>query len=994
MLEIKNVTKIYKTRGGAESKALDDVSITFKETGLVFLLGKSGSGKSTLLNISGGLDEPTCGEIKVKGKSSKQFTGSDFDSYRNTFVGFVFQEYNILDEFNVEENVALALELQGKPRDSAKINAILQEVELSDYAKRRPNTLSGGQKQRIAIARALVKDPQIIMADEPTGALDSATGKQVFDTLKRLSQTRLVIVVSHDREFAEIYGDRIVELKDGKIISDVSKSSVAPEKIDENVSIIGGSTISVKSGANLTEENLQTIKRFIADAEGDVIISKGKAEISNFKKSNRLSDNGAMEKFSDTDTDNFEIKNYSAEESKFIRSRLPAGKALRIGASGLKLKPVRLVFTILLSLIAFTTFGLFSTLMVYDGDKVAVQSYVKSENDWLNVTKTYQTRSIYDDGYVWENNDNEAELTEEEVSEFAAKYGSNSFGYYKINSSIANAFLNKTESDYYANVIQNVAYISGENKLRQKITSGEYPENANQIMISTYTLSALSKSTVNAVKIVDGEMEVDGENTVSIDSAASAIGKHIALQVNGEFIYLQITGVYDCGKIPSKFDGIKEGNESNFLIDVEYSLYLSLGLPMLALVSENFYEAHKNVINPDENFKEYFDLVWNQFKFTSPCRYYENGWHQTVGDNEIVLENYAKAFGAENSLPVRYLGNANGLRADNEVIVPSGFLSDSCLSDDIIEQLMLNKTGGDYEKAKEIFDAFYKDLVIYNFGKRYVGEATEEERAAALQRICLTLKDLNPIDLELEIDGVRRKMKIVGIYENDFESYYREGVYLTQNFIDNYFNSYPENFIYETNYVKPENATYSGVYIDYDHSEEVIAALLETVGAEHKAENDAIINLNGWLYSIINIVNDTVDILYIVFLVVGIIFALFASLLMFNFISVSISNKKKEIGILRAVGARGLDVFKIFFSESGIIMGICTVLSIISAVMQCLIINGVLKSLLGFEVSLFVFGGVSVAVMLGIAVAVTVVSTLLPVYLAARKKPVESIRSL
>ncbi len=140
--------------------------------------------------------------------------------------------------------------------------------------------------------------------------------------------------------------------------------------------------------------------------------------------------------------------------------------------------------------------------------------------------------------------------------------------------------------------------------------------------------------------------------------------------------------------------------------------------------------------------------------------------------------------------------------------------------------------------------------------------------------------------------------------------------------------------------------------------------------------------------------NDTVDILYIVFLVIGIIFALFASLLMFNFISVSISNKKKEIGILRAVGARGLDVFKIFFSESGIIMGICTVLSIISAVMQCLIINGVLKSLLGFEVSLFVFGGVSVAVMLGIAVAVTVVSTLLPVYFAARKKPVESIRSL
>ena len=232
MIEIKNVTKTYKSKGGVETKALDGVSITFGETGLVFLLGKSGSGKSTLLNVCGGLDAPTDGEIIVKGKSSKEFSASDFDSYRNTFVGFVFQEYNILDEFNVEDNIALALELQGKPKDRDKIYSILKEVELEAYAKRKPNTLSGGQKQRIAIARALVKEPQIIMADEPTGALDSATGKQVFETLKELSKTRLVMVVSHDREFAEIYGDRIVELKDGKIISDVSKVNVPPAEVD------------------------------------------------------------------------------------------------------------------------------------------------------------------------------------------------------------------------------------------------------------------------------------------------------------------------------------------------------------------------------------------------------------------------------------------------------------------------------------------------------------------------------------------------------------------------------------------------------------------------------------------------------------------------------------------------------------------------------------------------------------------------------------------
>jgi len=169
MLEIKHLTKIYTTKGGAAVKALDDVSVSFPETGLVFLLGKSGSGKSTLLNLAGGLDEPTSGEIVVKGKSSADFSESDFDSYRNTYVGFVFQEYNVLSEFSVEDNVALALELQGKPKDREKIARILRSVELEAYAKRKPNTLSGGQKQRIAIARALIKDPEIIMADEPTG---------------------------------------------------------------------------------------------------------------------------------------------------------------------------------------------------------------------------------------------------------------------------------------------------------------------------------------------------------------------------------------------------------------------------------------------------------------------------------------------------------------------------------------------------------------------------------------------------------------------------------------------------------------------------------------------------------------------------------------------------------------------------------------------------------------------------------------------------------
>ena len=352
MLEVRNLKKIYKSKKGADVNALDGVSLRFPETGMVFLLGKSGSGKSTLLNVCGGLDSPTEGEVIVKGRSSKSFSGSDFDSYRNTFIGFIFQEYNILNEFSVEDNIGLALELQGKPKDKAAIAALLEEVDLTGYAKRKPNTLSGGQKQRIAIARALIKKPEIIMADEPTGALDSNTGKQVFDTLKKLSKTKLVIVVSHDRDFAEQYGDRIIELKDGKILSDVSKTHAEAQAISDNVNQVG-QVLCIKKGADLSEGDFDKIKRFLQNAQGDVVIAGDNKSVSTFKTAARITDADEMEVFRDTQAESIVQKAYTKEDSRFIRSKLPIRHAFKIGVSGIRNKPFRLFFTVLLCSVAF-----------------------------------------------------------------------------------------------------------------------------------------------------------------------------------------------------------------------------------------------------------------------------------------------------------------------------------------------------------------------------------------------------------------------------------------------------------------------------------------------------------------------------------------------------------------------------------------------------------------------------------------------------------------
>ena len=234
MLVIRNLTKIYKPQKSQEIVALNKLNINFGDKGLVFVLGKSGCGKSTLLNMIGGLDYPTSGEIIIEGKSSSTFSKSDFDNYRNTYIGFVFQEHNLLNDFNVEQNILLATELQGKPRDKNMVSQLLKDVDLEGYENRKIDTLSGGQKQRVTIARALIKNPKIILADEPTGALDSKNGKDVLNQLKRLSKEKLVIVVSHDRESAEKYADRIIELSDGIVTKDSNNNAkYSTENSDE-----------------------------------------------------------------------------------------------------------------------------------------------------------------------------------------------------------------------------------------------------------------------------------------------------------------------------------------------------------------------------------------------------------------------------------------------------------------------------------------------------------------------------------------------------------------------------------------------------------------------------------------------------------------------------------------------------------------------------------------------------------------------------------------
>lgn len=231
MIKLNKVSKIYLSKGKQKVAALRDVDLEIADKGLVFILGKSGSGKSTLLNILGGLDSATNGEILIDGVSFADFKQTDYDNYRNQQVGFVFQEFNLLNDFDVAGNVALALRLSREADITDKVAKALQAVGLSsEYLTRKIDELSGGEKQRVAIARAIVKDSKIILADEPTGNLDSGIGESIWNILKELSKTKLVVVVTHDRESSVQYGDRIIEIADGRVISDSGRQPVSVGK--------------------------------------------------------------------------------------------------------------------------------------------------------------------------------------------------------------------------------------------------------------------------------------------------------------------------------------------------------------------------------------------------------------------------------------------------------------------------------------------------------------------------------------------------------------------------------------------------------------------------------------------------------------------------------------------------------------------------------------------------------------------------------------------
>lgn len=915
MLSTKDLSKIYKPKKGVPVTALDKMSLRFPDKGMIFLLGKSGSGKSTLLNLLGGLDRYDSGEIIIKGVSSKDFKQKHFDSYRNTYVGFIFQEYNILEEFTVGANIALAIELQNRKASDTEINEILREVDLEGYGNRKPNELSGGQKQRVAIARALVKKPEIIMADEPTGALDSNTGRQVLDTLKRLSQKKLVIIVSHDRDFAENYADRIIELADGHVISDVEVDTCVDVTEDAPALSYEGETIRVPAGYHLTEEDRNAINAYIQDMQSQTNICIGRKK--------------AVQKFVPTDTG--KIKAAETKSFHLIKSKLPIKNAFKIGAGGLKHKKIRLVVTILLSCIAFGLFGLADTFGAYNHIKTCTNSIIDTGVSYASIVRSYKYGSGVDER--WESWN--SLMSKAEISTFTKDTGIDVTGVYvPLNAALSfenqidpSIKLTETEYNIYSTGFTGFAEITEESlrDMNAQLIAGVLPDgDKNEIAISTYIFQTFRQAGYSDGGYSVGEDGNVAFNYIPVQYYDDMVGKKLMLD-DTEYT---ITGVIDTDFDLDRYKDltVAKKNQStadkviDFALANEFQTAASYSLIGVAMTGAGHVET----------------LLANKapiYDITKGYIYYNNTecnidpFYMTTLD-QIKDQNIIWIDGEKTEL------------ADNEIIVASNAIMSFGDKGDMV----------DISESVENYIPVFKNAVLRKDYSFYRDSEYHSE------------------------DGY----KVVGIIPIDETNTAFSGVVVVSEKDFNNFTFGDAGYKFAVGKM-PEDKQDVSDLVSYCYGD-----------ADSKTER---FELQNSVTFELDTVNSVLHTLANVFLYIGLGFALFAALMLANFISTSISYKKQEIGILRAIGSRGNDVFRIFFAESFIIAMINFVLSSIGVFAATAIINYLIRNEWGILITILNFGIRQLLLLFVVSIAVAAAASYVPVKRIASKRPIDAIRN-
>ena len=992
MLKLTNIRKTY-TVGDLSVDALRGVSLEFRDNEFVSILGPSGCGKTTTLNIIGGLDRYTSGDLIINGRSTKEYTDSDWDTYRNHSVGFVFQSYNLIPHQTILANVELALTLSGvsKAERHRRAKEALEQVGLTDHMHKRPNQLSGGQMQRVAIARALINNPDILLADEPTGALDSETSVQVMDLLREVAKDRLVIMVTHNPELAQAYSTRIIQLKDGEVIADSNpyeSQEDAPALTGKEAKAGKKTSMSFPTALSLSLNNLMTKKgrTFLTAFAGSIGII-GIALILSLSSGINTYITKVQQ---DTLTSYpITIEAESVDMTSMLTSLMGVSDEEDSGAP-------REEDRVYVSNVMYDMMDSMMNAETVTNNLKAFKEYL--EEGGGGITDLAQVYYGYDFKFDIYNKDPDGKVVKSDVmsameTAMGSLYGGDYTDYFNSMGSMYESF------DVWQELLpgEDGQLVSSQVLDQHELLYGHWPEEYNQVILFVddnnqvsdlmlYALGLVSVDEMNetlAALQAGEEVEVedqswsyeelcqtqfklllpyeryqyDANTNTYTDLSATQTGLEMLYNSNQTGITLQVVGVARSGSNGGMMSGSLGYTNALTQYAIDHTADSQLVKDQLA--------------NPDT------DVITNL-----PFR--------QEGDTEPTDQEKAQAIG-------EYLLTLDA-QSQAEAYVDGMSQPSQQYVDDTVDARMANITREDIEKMISQEYAAQMGVDAATLDEYIAGMSDEELFAQVEEAMAAQIKEQYAAAAKEQLSALPAAQLSAMLAQAVEQGPNDQGLSLEQfvYLYDNYMPPTHSDSTYQDNldlmgYIDLESPSSISLYADTFKEKDKIADLI-TAYNQQVAEEDQI-SYTDYVALLMSSITDIIS--GVSYLLIGFVsISLVVSSIMIGIITyISVLERTKEIGILRAVGASKKDVSRVFNAETLIVGLGAGVLGIVVTLLLNIPINAAIHAVTGLTELSAALPPVGGAILVAISAILTILAGLIPARLAAKKDPVEALRS-
>ena len=941
MLRLTSVTKDYKV-ADTSVRALNEISLSFRKNEFVSVLGPSGCGKTTLLNIIGGLDKYTSGDVSINGVSTKRFRDSDWDVYRNHRVGFIFQSYNLIPHQTVLGNVELALTIAGvgSKERTERAKKALDRVGLKGQYNKKPNQLSGGQCQRVAIARALVNEPEILLADEPTGALDTTTSVQIMELIKEIAREKLVIMVTHNPALAEQYSTRIIRLLDGVVVDDTMPYSAEEEMAEERVDYVADEKAADKDKAD--SDSTSAKKTNAAKKTGKTKRAREKAKMSPFT-------------------------------------------AFRLSAQNLFTKKARTIMTSVAGAIGIIGVSLVLAM------SFGVRTYINGmQNDMLSGNPIMVQETAFDMSALLQVTGTGDKL---EIIQEA--------GYVNVNSMIENLIAkSKTAESLMINNTITQDYVDYVSALPEEDAAAVFLDYGLDVSNNIYTdFSLKAQPSEENADTNTKTMSLSAIRTQYIAILKKTMFKQYATYVTtvvDNFAQCPADESYVLEQYDLKSGRIaKEKDEVMVVLDGD-SMLTDIVLAQLGYYSQDEFMnlIYRGAKETDPSMEELYDPALDKDRFSyeeilgKTFTYYPNDDVYNVqktssGENVSYSLTYNHLEGEwDDGLPLKVVGILQPKETISYGCMTSGFYYTSALTDYILEQNAQSEivkyfddtdktsivSGWTEVEIPSVGTVPYAMGITYEFSYTYLNENNEET-----------------VFTDTGFVGTPNDMSaIMGIFSGGSGDTSAEMYFLTKQQVGginvaNGISVYPHDFTTKENVLK---------YLDRWNSDEDIVVNGKTIAS---ADREDIVYTDN-LSVIIDMINQFIDIVTIALVGFTALSLVVSSVMIAIITYVSVVERTKEIGVIRSLGGRKKDVSRLFTAETAII-GLASGLIGIAITYLCTLIINLVVSSLTVVSRIAILPWYQAAIMVGVSVLLTLVSGVFPARAAAKKDPVVALRT-